>query len=160
MKKTLLFLLMALVMGSATWAQQAQKVNESDVAPRFVQDFQKKQPKATQVTWFKVANDNYRVDFRDADGDAVSILFGNKGTETLYLIPSNCYPAFIRDTIAHNANFAGYSIDKLYAREVKNTLTYQARVVKKSGMLWWRRVTAAKLVNFETTGKFLDATDE
>ena len=159
MKNTLLFLL-ALTISTAVWAQTAQKVNESEVAPRFVQDFQKRQPKATQVTWFKVADDNYRVDFRDADGDAVSILFGNKGTETHYLIPANCYPAFVRDTIAHNANFAGYSIDKLYARDVKNTLTYQARVVKKKGMLWWRRVTAAKLVNFETTGKFIDAIDE
>lgn len=160
MKKVLLFFMLALFVGTTAWAQNAQKVNESEVTPKHVKDFQQQQKKATNVTWYKLANDTYRVDFRDGDGDNASVLFGNKGSETFYYIPSSCYPAFVRDTIAHNANFKGYSIDKLYVRKVKSNVTYQARVVKKSGILWWRHETAAKYVNFEVGGKFIDAIDE
>lgn len=159
MKKVLLFFMLALFCGTAAWAQHAQKVSESEVTPKHVKDFQQQQKKATQVTWYKLSDDTYRVDFRDKDGDNASILFGNKGSETYYYIPENCYPAFVRDTVEHNANFKGFSIDKLYVRKVKNNVTYQARIVKKSGFLWWKKETAAKLVNFEVGGKFIDAID-
>lgn len=160
MKKTLLFIAMALLLSVTAGAQSAQKVNESEVTPKHVKDFQQQQRNATQVVWYKMAEDTYRVDFRDADGDNASMLFGNKGTETYYYIPSDCYPAFVRDTIARNPNFSGFSIDQLYLRKVRSNVTYQARVVKKKGILWWKRPVAAKLVNFEVGGKFIEAIDE
>lgn len=160
MKKTFFLLLIALIANVTVWAQAAQKISESDVAQKHVKDFQRQQSKASQVTWYKLANDTYRVDFQDSDGDNASMLFNNKGSETRYYIPSNNYPAFVCDTIKHNANFKGYSIDKLYMRKVKNNATYQARIVKKKGFLWWKKETNVKLVNFEIGGKFIDALDE
>lgn len=146
--------------GTVTWAQQAQKISESEVTPKHVKDFQRQQSQASNAVWYRLNNNTFRVDFNDRDGDNVSILFSDKGSETHYYIPDGCHPAFVRDTIAHNPNFAGYSIDKLYVRKVKNNVTYQARVVKRKGFLWWKREVGAKLVNFEVAGKFIDATDE
>lgn len=160
MKKTLLFFAVALLMSTAVWAQAAQKVSEMEVEAKHVADFQRQQKDATHVQWYKLDDHTFRVEFRDAEGDAAGMLFGAKGSETHYYIPSNCYPAFVRDTIAHNANFKGYGIERLYLRKVRNTVTYQTRVVKKKGILWWKHPVAAKLVNFEVDGRFIDATDD
>lgn len=160
MKKTSVLIVIALFMGGVAWSQNTRRVSEQDVDAKYVQDFQHMAKGATNVTWYSNGDKTFRADFTDKEGDRESLLFSPKGTENHYHIPSSCYPAFILDTLANMPEFKDYTIDRLYARKAKGAMTYQVRVTKKKGILWWKRETAPKLVNFETTGKFIDAIDE
>lgn len=158
--KKIVILCTLLAAVTSLYAQVGRKVSESTVAAKHVKDFQHQVSNPTDVQWYSLPNEAYRVDFTDAEGDAESMLFTTKGTETHYHIPANNVPAFVNETLKTNPSFKDYQLERLYARKVKNNVTYQARIVQKRGILWWRHVTASKLVNFEVSGKFIDAIDE
>ena len=86
------------------------------------------------------------------------MIFSPKGTETRYYVDSRYYPQSIKDTVTHQ--YKGYKLSDLYVRSVKNKTTYQARVAKRCGFLFWKHDCEVQLLNFEATGKFIDAQPE
>ena len=155
MKKLVLFALLAFVCSTAIYAQKT--VKESDVPQRYVKDFQNKQKDATSVVWCAIDSTTFSATFQ-SDGEKQAMIFSPKGTETRYYVDSRYYPQSIKDTVAHQ--YKGYKLSDLYVRSAKNKTSYQARVAKRCGFLFWKHDCDVQLLNFEATGKFIDAQPE
>ena len=150
MKKIALIALAMLLTQGAVVAQKA--VSEKDVKVSYVKDFQRQQPKATQTEWWQIDENTFRVTYRDADNSRQAMVFSNKGMETHYIIEDH-YPHSIMDTVKHL--FPKYSITDVWVRKVRNKMSYQARIAKKSGFLWWKKETDVKTLNWEVDGKYI-----
>ena len=83
------------------------------------------------------------------------MLFNNKGSETHYIIDKQYYPAAVKDTVSHL--FPKHTIQEVWVRKVRGKMTYQASIAKKSGMLWWKKLSDYKTVNWEVDGKYINA---
>ena len=81
------------------------------------------------------------------------LVFSPRGSETHYFIDLRYCPVAVRDTAAHL--FPGYKVDNVWVRKMRGKMTYQARVVKQSGILWWRKAVDAKVLNFEVDGRYI-----
>ncbi|MBP3762488.1 MAG: hypothetical protein J6I49_01255 [Bacteroidales bacterium] len=150
MKKIAIFAMLAMLQGGILMAQKA--IPEKDVKVNYVKDFQRQVPKATAVQWWQMDSLTFRVTYRDTENSRMAMVFSNKGAETHYYIEDH-YPHAITDTVARH--YQGYNITDLWMRKVRGKMTYQTRIAKRSGFLWWKKESDPKILNFEIDGKFL-----
>lgn len=153
MKKIFALAVATMLCGGAMFAQNLKSVPEKDVSVNFVKDFQRQVQGATQVAWWQVDSLTYKVTYLDNEGSRQAMVFSNKGSETHYLIDKQYTPKALKDTVAHL--FPQHSIQEVWVRKVRGKMTYQARISKKSGFLWWKKETDAKTLNWEVDGKYI-----
>ncbi len=156
MKKIIILSLVILLSGSMGFAQKAKTVAAKDVPERYTRDFVSKSKGAKDPVWTLVDSSVYDATYVNEQGNKMAIRFSPKGTETRWFIEPKWYPHAITDTIAHN--YPKYKITELYALMIKNKMTYQTRIARKSG-LFSKKEKNAKLINFETDGKLIDVID-
>lgn len=158
MKKILTLATILLLAQGVSYAQQGKTVAESSVAPRYVQDFQRQQKEAQNVKWQKIDSTTFEALFTNTDGELQGMRFTPKGTEDRYYIDTKYTPKFMKDTVDHM--FKGYSMKQVYVKTAKKKSTYHALISKRSGFLFWKKETNPTTLNFETTGKYIDSTEE
>jgi len=154
MKKIIALAAAVMLFQGALWAQKEKAVAEKDVNVNYVKDFQRQVKDASEVQWWLVDSGVFKATYLDAEKSRQAMVFSNKGTETHYFVERQYYPAAIKDTV--KSMFPKYSIDDVWVRKVRGKLTYQARISKRSGFLWWKKEVDAKLMNFEVDGKFVN----
>lgn len=159
MKKILLLAALIAMSQTMVFAQKELSIKEAGVPVRFAKDFQNQNKEAKDVSW-TVTDDSvyYMATFTNADGDRQAQRFSNHGTETRYFIDEQYYPHAIKDTVAHR--FPSHKISCIYIRNLKGKMTYQARIARKTGFLFWKKETDVKTVSFETDGKMIEVVDE
>lgn len=155
MKRIVATLALVALCGGTLIAQNDKAVAEKDVKVNYVKDFQRQVKDATSVAWWQVDSLTYKVTYFDAEKSRQAMVFNNKGTETHYYIDKQYYPAAVRDTVSHL--YKGYTISDVWVRKVRGKMTYQARIAKKSGFLWWKKEKDARLLNWEVDGKYIGA---
>ena len=153
MKKIAIITVAMLLAHGALFAQKP--VAEKDVKVAFVKDFQRQVKDATSVEWYQMDENVFKVTYRDNEGSRQAMVFSNKGMETHYIIESKYWPISVKEYI--KANYSKHSVTDLWVRRVRNQMTYQARIAKKSGFLWWKKEKEVKILNFEVDGKFISA---
>jgi hypothetical protein len=152
MKKITLIAVALLLSQGVIMAQK--KVAEKDVKAAFVKDFQRLSKNPTSVEWWQYDENTFKVTFRDSEKSRMAMVFSNKGMETHYIIEDH-YPHSITSYV--KANYSKHSVTDLWVREIRNKMTYQARIAKKSGFLWWKKEKDVKVLDFEIDGKFISA---
>lgn len=155
MKKILLIAAATVLCSGAVFAQKCSPVKEKDVKVTYVKDFQRQVKDCSNVEWWKVDSLTYKVTYLDNERSRQAMLFSNKGSEVHYIIEKQYYPAAIRDSVSHL--FPHYTIDEVWVRKVRGKMSYQSAIVRKSGFLWWKKVSDYKLLNFEVDGKYIGA---
>lgn len=153
MKKIIVLAALVLFAQTMVFAQKAKTVSEKDVPERFVKDFQKKAPEAKNVTWTLVDSMVYDATFVNENATKQSYRFSNKGTEVRWFVAEKYYPHAIKDAIKEQ--YPNHKIKEVYVLSIKNKMTYQVRIAKGSK----KKEKDAKIVNFETDGKFIDVID-
>lgn len=153
MKKILVILSALLIGQAALFAQK--NVSQSNVPERYVNSFESltKGAKVTP-TWTMMDSVVYDAAYTNENGNKMSYRFSPRGTETRWFVEAKYYPQAIKDTVANH--YPKFKITELYALSVRNKVTYQARIAKKGGFLFFKKETSVKLLNFETDGKFID----
>jgi len=159
MKKILVLAALMAMSQTLVFAQKELSIKEADVPVRFVKDFQNQNKEAQNVSWV-VTSDSiyYMATFTNADGDRQAQRFSNHGTETRYFIDEQYYPHAIKDTVANR--FPGHKITCIYIRNLKGKMTYQARIARMKGFLFWKKETEIKTIAFETDCKMIEVIDE
>ena len=152
MKKITLIAVALLLSQGVIMAQK--KVAEKDVKAAFVKDFQRLSKNPTSVEWWQYDENTFKVTFRDSEKSRMAMVFSNKGMETHYIIEDH-YPHSITSYV--KANYSKHSVTDLWVREIRGKMTYQARIAKKSGFLWWKKEKDVKVLDFEIDGKFISA---
>lgn len=153
MKKIALIAALFFLSSGALFAQKA--VNEQDVKVSYVKDFQRQVKNATDIAWWQIDENTFKVTFVDEEKSRQAMVFSNKGMETHYIVEnSDYYPRTIVEYI--KANHSGYDITDLWVRKARNKMTYQVRIAKMGGFLWWKSEKDVQILNFETDGKFID----
>lgn len=135
-------------------AQRETRVAEKDVDVNYVQDFQRQAAGAKDVAWWKSGEDAFKATYLDAENSRQAMVFSPRGSETHYFVDLRYCPAAVRDTAARL--FPAYKLEKVWVRKMRGKMTYQARVVKRSGFLWWRKEVDAKVLNFEVDGRYIN----
>ncbi len=153
MRKIIAFAAAIALLQGAVFAQNLKSVPEKEVKVNYVKDFQRQVKEATDVKWYQMDENAFKVIYLDSEKSRQAMVFSNKGTETHYYIDKKYCPAAVRDTV--NNLFKGYEVSDLWVRKVRNKMTYQARIAKKSGFLWWKKETDAKVLNWEVDGKYI-----
>ncbi|MDY5970037.1 MAG: hypothetical protein SPJ13_08520 [Bacteroidales bacterium] len=153
MKKILIILISLVFCQTALFAQKT--IHENQVPEKYVANFNSlvKNDKVSPA-WTQVDSLVYDATYKNESGTKISYRFSPRGTETRWYIDSKYYPESIRDTVSRH--YPGFKITELYALSVRNKVTYQTRISKTSGFLFWKREKSVKLLNFETDGKFID----
>lgn len=139
--------------GGVAFAQKEKSVAEKDVKINYVKDFQRQVKDATDVAWWQVDSLTFKVTYQDAEKSRQAMLFSNKGSETHYYIDKQYTPTAIKDTIAHL--FPKYSVQEVWVRKQRGKMTYQASIAKKSGFLFWKKLSDYKTLNWEVDGKYI-----
>ena len=153
MKKIALFAALVFLSSGVLFAQKA--VNEQDVKVNYIKDFQRQAKDATDIQWWQIDDNTFKVTFLDEEKSRQAMVFSNKGMEVHYIIDdSKYYPKAIVDYI--KANFSGYDIKEFWVRKARNKMTYQARISKTSGFIFWKKESDPRVLSFETDGKFID----
>ena len=155
MKKIFAFTAVVLLCAGPLFAQKEKAVAEKEVKVNYVKDFQRQVKDVENVAWWQVDSLTYKVTYTDADKSRQAMVFSNKGSETHYFIDKQYYPHAVTDTVNHMYN--GYNITDVWVRKMRGKMTYQARIAKKSGFLWWKKEKDVKLLDFEVDGKFISA---
>lgn len=155
MKKIFALTATLMLMGGMTFAQTLKAVPEKDVKVNYVKDFQRQVKDATDVAWYQIDENTFKVTYLDEEKSKQAMVFSNKGSETHYIIDKQYYPAAVRDTVNHL--FKGYDITDVWVRKMRGKMTYQARIAKKKGFLWWKKETDVKTLNWEVDGKYINA---
>ncbi len=130
-------------------------VPEASVPSNTVRDFQNQTDlNAHDVVWYRIDSLLYEVRYIDGENDACAIRYYPNSPEKRYLVNEQYYPGSIKDSIgkAH----AGYKFTQLTICERRRKYTYEARVSRKSGFLFWKKETAIKYLFFDMNGKFID----
>lgn len=153
MRKIIAFIAVAVLLQGVTFAQNLKSVPEKDVKVNYVKDFQRQVKEPTNVEWFKIDDNAFKVTYLDSEKSRQAMVFSNKGTETHYYIDKKYCPVAVRDTVKHL--FSGYDITDIWVRKVRNKMTYQARIAKKSGFLFWKKETDVKVLSWEVDGKYI-----
>ena len=153
MKKILAFVAALMLLQGVSFAQDYKSVPEKDVKVNYVKDFQRQVKDPTNVVWYQMDENTFKVTYQDAEKSRQAMVFSNKGSETHYFIDTKYCPAAVRDSV--NNLFAGYDITDLWVRKVRNKMTYQARIAKKSGFLFWKKETDVKVLSWEVDGKYI-----
>ena len=155
MKKILAFVAALMLLQGVSFAQDYKSVPEKDVKLSYVKDFQRQVKDATNVEWYKMDENTFKVIYLDAEKSRQAMVFSSKGSETHYFIDKQYYPNAVVDTVNHMYN--GYNITDVWVRKMRGKMTYQARIAKKSGFLWWKKEKDVKKLNFEVDGKYINA---
>ena len=153
MRKIIAFAAAIALLQGAVFAQNLKSVPEKEVKVNYVKDFQRQVKEATDVKWYQMDENAFKVIYLDSEKSRQAMVFSNKGTETHYYIDKKYCPAAVRDTV--NNLFKGYEVSDLWVRKVRNKMTYQARIAKMSGFLWWKKETDAKVLSWEVDGKYI-----
>lgn len=137
----------------------AQKtVNESDVPQRYTNNFKSLVNNANITpVWTMVDSMVFDATYINGHGTKMAYRFSPRGTETRYFIDHKYYPQSIMDTV--NNHYPKFKITELYVLNVRNKSTYQVRIAKMGGFLFFKKEKDVKLLNFETEGKFIDEID-
>jgi len=159
MKKILIIAALVAMSHSMLYAQKELSIKEADVPVRYVKDFQNQNKEAKNVSW-TVTSDSvyYMATFTNTDGDLQAQRFSNHGTETRYFIDPQYYPHAIKDTVA--SRYPSHKITCVYIRNLKGKMTYQARIARMKGFLFWKKETEIKTIAFETDCKMIEVIDE
>ena len=150
MKKILLLAALIIMSQTLVFAQKEKSIKEANVPVRFVKDFQGQNQDAKDVSW-TVTEDSlfYTATFINSDGDKQA---------TRYFVDPAYYPHAILDTVA--SQFPKHKITTIYIRDLKGKMTYQARIARNKGFLFWRKETDVKTLSFETNCKMIEVVDE
>lgn len=152
----MVFLCQTMVFG-----QKDKPVKEADVPARYVKDFQQQAKEAKNVSWsMAVDSSAFMATYTDNEGTLTAIRFTKPNiTETRYYIEERYYPHAIKDSVKHL--YPQHKIGCLYARNLRNKMTYQARIYRMKGFLFWRKETDVKTIAFETSDcKMIEVIDE
>ena len=144
---------MALLLSQGALMAQ-KKVAEKDVKVSYVKDFQRQIQNPTSVEWYQIDENTFKVTYRDFEKSRQAMVFSNKGIETHYIIEDH-FPISITNYVKEN--YSKYSVTDLWVRKARNKMTYQARIARKSGFLWWKKEKDVKILDFEVDGKFISA---
>ena len=155
MKQILAIVAIALLCQGAVMAQKGKAVPEKDVKVSYVKDFQRQVKDATDIAWWQMDSVVYKVTYLDAEKSRQAMVFSNRGSETHYIIEKQYYPAAIKDTVSHL--FPKHAIQEVWVRKLRGKMTYQSSIAKKSGILWWKKLSDYKTLNFEVDGKYINA---
>ena len=159
MKKILLLAALITMSQTLVFAQKEKSIKEADVPVRFVKDFQSANKDVKDVNWTVTEDSIYfTATFINSDGDKQAIRFTPKSTEERYYIEEKYYPHDIRDSVA--SMFPKHKITCIYVRNLKGKMTYQARIARMKGFLFWRKETEVKTLSFETNCKMIEVVDE
>lgn len=159
MKKILLLAALIIMGQTVVFAQKEKSIKESDVPVRYVKDFNNQAKDAQNVAWTVNADSSaYMATFNNADGDKQAIRFTTKTSETRYYIDNMYVPHAIKDTVAHQ--YPKHKFTDVYIRNLKGKMTYQARIARSKGFLFWKKEAEVKVLSFETDGKMIEAVDE
>ncbi|MBP5540410.1 MAG: hypothetical protein J6X88_02060 [Bacteroidales bacterium] len=159
MKRLFTLIVILFVGQSLIFAQKEKAVKEADVPARFVKDFQNQAKDAQNISWSMALDSSaYMASYTDNEGNAMAMRFTQKSTETRYYIEPQYYPHAIKDSV-HNL-YPSHKISCVYARSLRNKMSYQARIVRMKGILWWKKETDVKILSFETDGKMIEVVDE
>jgi uncharacterized protein YxeA len=153
MKKILVILTAVLFCQTAIFAQK--NINQSEVPDRYVTNFTSLAKDANaKPTWTLVDSMIYDATYINSNGTKMSYRFSPRGTETRWYVDTKYYPQSIKDTVSNH--YPKFKITELYALSVRNKVSYQVRIAKMGGFLFFKKETSVKLLNFETDGKFID----
>ena len=153
MKKIALFVALVFLSSGVLMAQKS--VSEQDVKVSFVKDFQRQVKNATKIAWWQIDENTYKVTYLDEEKARMAMVFSNKGMETHYFIEDNdYYPHAIVEYV--KTNLPDFSITDLWVRKARGKTTYQARIARMGGFLWWKSEKEVQILNFEIDGKFID----
>jgi hypothetical protein len=159
MKKILLLAALITMSQTLVFAQKEKSIKEADVPVRFVKDFQSANKDVKDVNWTVTEDSIYfTATFINSDGDRQATRFSNKGTEKRYYVDPIYYPHAIVDTVVNQ--FPKHKITDIYIRDLKGKMTYQARIARMKGFLFWRKETEVKTLSFETNCKMIEVVDE
>jgi hypothetical protein len=153
MKKITLIAVALLLSQGVIFAQK--KVAEKDVKVSYVKDFQRQVKDPTNVQWYQIDENTFKVSYLDFEKSRQAMVFSNKGMETHYIIESKYWPLSVKEYVS--ANYPKFSITDLWVRKARNKMTYQTRIARKSGFLWWKKEKEVKILDFEVDGKFISA---
>lgn len=154
MKKIFLLSLFAIVASGAAFAQKGVSVAEKDVPSRMVIDFQRQQIDAREVSWMKIDSLTYEVRFIDGDNGEQGIRYTPRGTENRYYFSTSNCPRSIQDSV--KAHYPKFKITNICVRNAKRQSSYEARIARMGGFLFWKKEKEAKTLHFDVFGKFLD----
>ena len=155
MKKILAIAMAVALCQGLVFAQRCKPVAEKEVKVNYIKDFERQVKDAADVQWFLIDSQSFKVVYTDADKSRQAMVFSTRGSETHYFVESKYYPKAVRDTVSHL--FPGYDIREVWVRKVRGKMTYQAYIAKMGGFLWWKKEKAAKMVNWEVDGKYINA---
>ena len=162
MKKLIIFAAMAFLCQTMVFGQKEKSMKESEVPAQYVKDFQNQVKDAKNASWTMALDSSaYMVTYTDNEGTRTAMRFftKQKGVETRYYIDEQYYPHAIKDSVKHL--YPQHKISCIYARNLRNKMTYQARIVKMKGFLFWRKEREAKVLSFETNDcKMIEVIDE
>lgn len=159
MKKILLLVALVLLSQNIVFAQKDKNIKESDVPMRYIKDFQNQARDAQNASWSMAPDSSaYMVTYNTPEGDKQALRFTKKSTETRYYVDAQYYPHAIQDTVANL--FPKHKIDQVYIRNFNKKMTYQVRIVRTKGFLFWRKEAEPKILSFETNCKLIEALDE
>lgn len=158
--KRLLALIIILSLGQTlVFAQKEKAVKEAEVPARYVKDFQNQAKDAQNISWtMAVDSSAYMASYTDNEGNRMAMRFTSKSSETRYYIEPQYYPHAIKDSV-HNL-YPTHKITSVYARSLRNKMSYQARIARTKGILWWKKEADVKVLSFETDGKMIEVVNE
>ena len=142
-----------MLLNGITFAQDYKSVPEKDVKVNYVKDFQRQVKDPTNVEWYQMDENTFKAIYLDSEKSRQAMVFSNRGSETHYFIDKKFYPSCVRDTV--NNLYNGYNVTDVWVRKVRGKMTYQARIAKKSGFLFWKKETDVKILNWEVDGKYI-----
>lgn len=153
MRKIFAFAAALMLLNGITFAQDYKSVPEKDVKVNYVKDFQRQVKDPTNVEWYQMDENTFKAIYLDSEKSRQAMVFSNRGSETHYFIDKKFYPSCVRDTV--NNLYNGYNVTDVWVRKVRGKMTYQARIAKKSGFLFWKKETDVKVLNWEVDGKYI-----
>jgi len=153
MKRIFAFAVATMLLQGALFAQNLKSVPEKDVKVNYVKDFQRQVKESSNVEWYQVDENTFKVIYLDAEKSRQAMLFSNKGSEMHYYIDKQYTPTAIKDTVEHL--YPKYSVQEIWVRKMRGKMTYQATIAKKSGFLFWKKLTDFKTLNWEVDGKYI-----
>ena len=154
MKKIVTLAVALVLCQGAIFAQKLKPIAEKEVKVNYVKDFQRQVKEPTNVQWWLVDSLTYKVTYLDEERSRQAMVFSNKGSETHYYVDTKYTPAAIKDTVAHL--YPKFSVKEVWVRKMRGKMTYQARIARVGGFLFWKKEKESKMLNFEVDGKFIN----
>lgn len=159
MKKILVLALLVLMGQQVVFAQKEKTIKDTDVPVRYAKDFKNQAPDAKNIVWsMAVDSSAYTATYSTTDGDKQAIRFTSKTSETRYFIDAQYVPHAIKDSVSHM--YPKHKLGTVYIRNLKGKMTYQARIFRSKGFLFWKKEADVKTMSFETNSKLIEVIDE